>query len=89
MAPSLKDGDIVIYREFKGSKKHLISGCILILKSPIHSNLLIIKRLAEVKKEGILIFGDKLSSSTDSRHFGLVNYQNIIGIVEKVIPQSH
>ena len=85
MYPSLKDGDLIIYKPYKPSKKKLIKGSIIILEHPLQKNNLIIKRILGIESEGIEIIGDNKYSSQDSRHFGLVNHNKVIGIAERRI----
>lgn len=48
-----------------------------------HNSKEIIKRIEKVDddKRRVFVIGDNLQSSTDSRHFGWLDYDNIIGKV--------
>ena len=85
MEPTLHEGDIVIYHPILRRKQALQDGMIVIVKSPIEKDTLIIKRIQNNTPKGIDIRGDNKGSSIDSRQFGLVNQKNILGIVEHII----
>ena len=86
MAPNINEGDLVVYIPYKNRTNELQPGQILIAKHPLIANKLIIKRLLKKESKGVQLSGDNKLISQDSRHFGLVNYDNLIGIVERIIP---
>ena len=88
MNPSLLEGDIVFFKPYQNKKHSLKTGSILIAKHPFQNKTLIIKRLLRQSSGGVELIGDNLPSSTDSRHFGLINYENIIGVAERVLPRA-
>ncbi len=88
MWPTLKEGDIVIYRQLSNFKSLTKSGDIVVLNDPLEPNSLIVKRIYKETKLGLELRGDNEQNSIDSRSFGLVNYSQLIGIVEEVIPNS-
>ena len=89
MEPWAKNGDFIIidrlsYLFFKPRVGHVV-----VLRHPKKHNLLIIKRI--VKKEGdrYWVKGDSSLKSTDSRHFGWVGKEYIVGKVIIRTENSH
>ena len=84
MSPSLKDGEEII-AQIKAY--HLQVNDVVVLYHPLRSNLIILKRIKQImvdpdeEKKKYFVQGDNLSASTDSRHFGWVNEDLIIGKV--------
>ena len=85
MLPTLKQGDIVIYRPITSGQSSPKRGCIVVAKDPLDLQSLIIKRVHQENPLGLELRGDNVKSSIDSRKFGLVNHSYIYGIVEHVI----
>lgn len=75
MLPSLRPGQIVVARQ-KFLK--LKTGDVVIVR---HNGLEKIKRIASVDGQQVTVLGDNSSHSTDSRHFGPLNKQDIVGKV--------
>ena len=88
MLPTLKDGDIVFFKKYKKGKADPKPGQIVIFNHPL-KNKNLIKRINLVNENNIEVFGDNLELSEDSNKFGLVNNENIIGIVTSklIIPK--
>ncbi len=75
MLPVLPPGTFVIgWRYFKD----LNPGHIVVLN---HDGREKIKRLSEIKDKQIYLLGDKAEESTDSRHFGWLDYDSVKAIV--------
>ena len=89
MSPTLSEGDTIIYRTSEAKTINLREGLILIIKSPLDPSLLIIKRLHKYSPLGMDIRGDNEITSSDSRNFGLVNQDNLEGVVEQIIPRFY
>ena len=85
MQPSIFEGDIVIYKPIDLKTLLLKPGTIVVVKHPEHRNKLILKRIHEIKSRGIDVRGDNNFFSEDSRQFGLISRDLIIGVVENVI----
>ncbi len=87
MRPTLSPGDLVLYRpiNFKSADFCLKQGCLVIVKHPLRTKTLLIKRVHQKNRFGIEIRGDNERESTDSRQFGYVKEQHIHGVVEKII----
>ena len=80
MLPSLKEGDIVFFKKYNHDKCSPKVGEIVIFKNPIN-NQREIKRIKKIEEICIEVLGDNLENSIDSRSFGLVQKEKIIGIV--------
>ncbi len=86
MEPTLRDGDWLIYKPLKFIQyNQLNSGSIILLKHPKEPNKIIIKRIFSEKSYGIDVRGDNPLSSTDSRQFGLIQKESIIGLLDIII----
>ena len=88
MLPSLKDGDIVFFKNYKGDKSELKNGKLVIFNHPLNNKSLI-KRINLVNQNNIEVLGDNIEFSEDSNKFGLVNNEKIIGIITSklIIPK--
>ena len=88
MLPSLKEGDIVFFKEYKKNKSRLKNRQIVIFNHPL-KNKRLIKRINSVNQNNIKVLGDNIEFSEDSNKFGLVNNEKIIGIITSklIIPK--
>ena len=84
MLPSLKDSDIVFFKKYTKNKSLLKVGQIVIFYHPL-KNIRLIKRIKNVSKNSIEVFGDNIAFSDDSSKFGLINNEKVIGIVTSKI----
>ncbi len=80
MEPTLIDGDLVFYKKINLQKSKVKIGDIVILHHP-NKEIKLIKRVIKIKKFGIEVAGDNKNFSEDSKFFGLINKNSIIGIV--------
>ena len=87
MFPTLREGDIVIYRPINPGKFAPKKGCIVVVKDPLASKELIVKRVYKENPFGLELRGDNPIRSIDSRQFGLVNRTLLCGVVEQIIPK--
>lgn len=87
MLPTLRQGDIVIYRPVNPGNFSPKKGSIVVVKDPIDSKTLIIKRVHQENSLGLELRGDNEINSIDSRKFGLVNHTYLRGVVEQIIPK--
>ncbi len=78
MEPKLKSGNYVIVVSVKISKPKV--GDVIIIRSP-GRDILMIKRISEIKKNRVYIVGDNKEQSTDSRYFGFVSFDRIVAKV--------
>ena len=74
MLPHLVPGRIVLACRFRRLK----SGDVVIL---LHDGLEKIKRVSSVDQDKVYVLGDNSAASTDSRQFGWVERQYVIGRV--------
>jgi len=86
MENTLREGDLIIYKTLTRKKAHLKPGDIVIANHPTINRKLIIKRIHKINSYGIELRGDNIYSSSDSRQFGLIQSNQIVGIVERIIP---
>ena len=80
MLPTLKENEIVFFKKINNNKSLLKVGQIVILYHP-NKNIRLIKRIKSIGKNSIEVFGDNIQSSDDSRKFGYINNEKVIGIV--------
>tara|TARA_Y100001968_G_C19451898_1_gene769269 strand:- start:5978 stop:6265 length:288 start_codon:yes stop_codon:yes gene_type:complete len=80
MEPLLNSGDFVIYKPLKQAMFLLKRGSIVVAEHPYIANKLILKRIEKIEENGYFLIGDNKESSSDSRNFGIVNSNQIIGI---------
>lgn len=94
MQPSMKDGEIHFCRRFIFSKKkrdlHKYIGRVFVFYPPYvydEPNHFVIKRLTKISNDKCFFEGDnkKDGESYDSRHFGFVSTDKIVGyLIRKV-----
>ncbi len=80
MLPTLKDREIVFFKKYIKGKSLLKVGQIVIFYHPL-KNIKLIKRISYSSKNSVGVFGDNIEHSDDSRKFGLINNEKVIGIV--------
>ena len=80
MLPSLEENELVFFKKYIKNKSLLKVGQIVIFKHPF-KNIRLIKRVKNVRKNSIEVFGDNIEYSDDSNKFGLINNEKVIGIV--------
>lgn len=78
MHPTLKPGDRVLV-----DKDSAINvGDVVVAAHPFKSSVKIVKRVATIESGGrMLLFGDNQNESSDSRTFGSINRNDIMGKV--------
>lgn len=78
MTPTLTDGDTVLV----DPTNKVAVGDIILAKHPYKTDVKIIKRITEIGDNGRLtLSGDNPTESSDSRAFGTVSLESIIGKV--------
>lgn len=78
MSPTINDRDIVLYE-----RTNIVeSGDIILVSHPYMQSVKIVKRIVTIEPDGRLtLAGDNPVESTDSRAFGMVSLESIIGKV--------
>lgn len=71
MKPVLCDGDIIVCKKQKQYRVNDIVLCRL-------SDRVLIKRISSITEKEVYLLGDNESSSTDSRHFGVVSSSSVL-----------
>tara|TARA_Y100000589_G_C27157125_1_gene631257 strand:- start:1046 stop:1342 length:297 start_codon:yes stop_codon:yes gene_type:complete len=84
MIPSLCDGDLVFFRKYYVNKSDLKIGDIIIFNHP-SKKIRLIKRIKAIKQFSIEVSGDNQLYSTDSKSFGAIQKEKVIGIVTSKI----
>ena len=84
MSPTFKEGDKVFYKKYLIYKSNLKVGQVVIFRHPIQERIQI-KRIKQIKENCIEVIGDNSKYSNDSKSFGFVQNEKIIGIVTSKI----
>lgn len=78
MVPLLKNGETVLISR----KAPINAGDIALANHPYRSHLKLVKRIAAIESNGdLILLGDNPAESTDSRSFGAVSRDHLIGKV--------
>ena len=85
MKGTLSEGDLITYKKINPKNLDLEVGDIVVASHPKNKSKLIIKRIYRIYQNKFDLRGDNLSSSTDSREWGLIELNSIIGRVDKII----
>ncbi|MEE9592801.1 MAG: nickel-type superoxide dismutase maturation protease [Thermoplasmata archaeon] len=80
MEPTLREGDQVIASPLPYLLGRPSVGDLVVLRHP-YENRFLVKRISEVDGSRISIVGDNRRHSTDSRDFGPVSPEHIVGKV--------
>lgn len=78
MLPTLKEGEYVVAEKISYKFRKPRVNEIVVAKSPEGGKKLI-KRIVAKIGDQYKIEGDNKTESTDSRHFGLINREDIVG----------
>lgn len=82
MLPTLVPGDIVLVDQNAYQKSSPQIGEIVLAHHPYQQNLSIIKRIADITPEGRLVLhSDNRKAGSDSRQFGTISINRLIGKV--------
>lgn len=82
MFPTLKEGQEIVSFNWAYLGRKPKVGDIIVIK---YQGQEMVKRVSQLKGEQVLVEGDNKNQSTDSRHFGPVKMDQVVG---KVIYQS-
>lgn len=78
MEPTLENGDTLICNTLKTPQ---IGDIVVIYPGEEVGNHYIIKRVISVQDEKIFVQGDNSENSYDSREFGWINFEKVLGVV--------
>tara|TARA_Y100000589_G_C26588763_1_gene401482 strand:- start:187 stop:453 length:267 start_codon:yes stop_codon:yes gene_type:complete len=82
MSPTLRDGEEVYFDV--GPCEDVSINDIVLVKHPYMKQRNIVKRIKDIFPDGsVFIQGDNSLFSTDSKSFGVVSKNNILGILKK------
>ena len=84
MMGTLSEGDLITYKKINPKNPNLEIGDIVIASHPNSKSKLIIKRIYRMYQNKFDLRGDNLLFSTDSREWGLIELDRIVGKVEKI-----
>ena len=78
MTPTLNDGEVVLVKHTRRVKV----GDVVLAQHPYKQSVKVLKRIGEVNDQGrYILAGDNPEESTDSRSFGSLKRQDILGKV--------
>ena len=80
MEPTLKDGEVVLVNRLSYLYQSPQKGDIVACKNPNDGKILI-KRIDRVEESKYFVVGDNAKDSRDSRGFGMIDKNKIIGKV--------
>ena len=84
MKGSLSEGDLIIYKNINPKNSELGVGDIVVASHPKIKSKLVVKRIYQIHQDKFDLRGDNSLSSTDSREWGLIELDLIVGKVEKI-----
>lgn len=76
MAPTLLHGE-----RWLVTPGRVRAGRLVLLREPDRPALHTVKRVIRIVSEGIWVEGDNVDVSRDSRHFGVVPRENVLGVL--------
>ncbi|MEE9164363.1 MAG: nickel-type superoxide dismutase maturation protease [Thermoplasmata archaeon] len=80
MEPTLREGDQVVASPLPYLLRRPSVGDLVVLRHPFEDRFLV-KRISRVEGRQVAVIGDNLPCSTDSRAFGPVPIDNLVGKV--------
>ena len=89
MEDTISEGDLITYKKINPKNFELEVGDIVVASHPKIKSKLIIKRIYQIHQNKFDLRGDNSLSSTDSREWGLIELDLIIGKVEKIFSKYH
>ena len=84
MESTISKGDLIIYKKINPKNLDLNIGDIVVASHPTIKSKLIIKRIYKIHQNKFELRGDNFLNSTDSREWGLIELDLIVGKVEKI-----
>ena len=85
MLPSFPPGQRLLVKMLPQSGKSPSPGSVVICRHPNDTNLVLTKRVWQSNGDWLELRGDNPEASTDSRQFGKVPLNSVIGVVTAVI----
>ncbi len=80
MNPTLNDHDFLLANMGYYRQNQPEVGDVVVLKHPFN-DLVIIKRIVSIVPDGIMVMGDNTIESSDSRSFGALTFDRLLGRV--------
>ena len=85
MLPALKPGQRLLVKPHRLGQELPQSGSVVVCRHPKKPDVVITKRLYERTDQQLDLRGDNPEASTDSRHFGPVPVESLIGEVIAIV----
>jgi nickel-type superoxide dismutase maturation protease len=76
MLPTLAEGERLLARRVR----RLRTGDLVVCRSPLEPDRLLVKRVAGIEGRQIRVQGDNAGASTDSRAFGPIDRREVLGV---------
>ena len=87
MAPTLRPEDHVLIDPACYSRGTARVGDVVLARHPLQTDVLLVKRVASIDATGrVFVIGDNLNESSDSRSFGSLRTDAVIGKVIGKVP---
>lgn len=83
MRPTLNPADMLFYQPSALMRE----GSIVVARDPRIPTRKLVKRVSKLDIPGkrVYLLGDNPTESTDSRHFGWVSFQHVLGVVTSIL----
>jgi nickel-type superoxide dismutase maturation protease len=81
MEPALPDGSLVLVDPAAYRSRPPAAGDVVLARHPFVRDLRLIKRVAETRDGRVTLVGDRVDASTDSRDFGALRLDHVMGRV--------
>ncbi|WP_256359636.1 nickel-type superoxide dismutase maturation protease [Synechococcus sp. UW179A] len=88
MLPALQPKQRLLVKTLPKTAQPPSPGTVVVCFHPSDLNLVITKRVWQSTETWLELRGDNQDGSTDSRHFGQVPLNRVIGVVTAVIPST-
>jgi nickel-type superoxide dismutase maturation protease len=76
MEPALREGDWLLVVPPRRPPR---SGDVVLVRDPRLRSRLLLKRVATIQSDGLVVIGDRSDHSTDSREFGAIPFTDVLG----------
>ena len=82
MEPTLRAGDFILVHRWTYRRRPPAAGDVVVLRDPETAGRFLVKRIESGdSRSGFFVLGDNTDRSRDSRHFGRVPMERIVGKV--------